>query len=143
VLLFARFFCCRSSIFYHFLLYLSAISVVWMSIKSSARFLIPSQAKPVAVKRHRKRVRLKTNRVANDNIGFSVQEAQANKAFACHAVGISDGSTIFAEWPENQQEAFFRAAGGAKTDRNQMLLAIATVSHTHNKYNFGELKQNS
>jgi hypothetical protein len=26
-----------------------------------ARFLIPSQAKPVAVKRHRKRVRLKTD----------------------------------------------------------------------------------
>ena len=43
-----------------------------------ARFLIPSQAKPVAVKRHRKRVRLKTDTVANDSIGASVQEARAN-----------------------------------------------------------------
>ena len=38
------------------------------------RFLFPSQAKPVAVKRHRKRGRLKTDTVANDNIGASGQE---------------------------------------------------------------------
>jgi hypothetical protein len=43
-----------------------------------ARFLIPSQAKPVAVKRHRKRVRLKTDTVVNDRIGASVREALAN-----------------------------------------------------------------
>ena len=92
-----------------------------------ARFLIPSQAKPVAVKRHRKRVRLKTDAVANDSIGASVQETRANKVSACHAQLISDGGTIFAEWPENQQEAFFRAAGGANTDRNQMLLAETTL----------------
>ena len=43
-----------------------------------ARFLSPSQAKPVAVKRHRKRVRLKTDTVVNDRIGASVREALAN-----------------------------------------------------------------
>jgi hypothetical protein len=42
-----------------------------------ARFFIPSQAKPVAVKRHRRRVRLKTDTVANDSIGASGQKAQA------------------------------------------------------------------
>ena len=42
-----------------------------------ARFKFPSQAKPVAVKRHRKRGRLKTDTVANDNIGASGQEALA------------------------------------------------------------------
>ena len=42
-----------------------------------ARFLFPSQAKPVAVKRHRKRGRLKTDTVANGSMGDSVQEAQA------------------------------------------------------------------
>jgi hypothetical protein len=49
-----------------------------------ARLIIPSQAKPVAVKRHRKRVRLKTDTVANDSIGASVPEALASnttKAF--------------------------------------------------------------
>ena len=56
-----------------------------------------------------------------------MQESRANKVSACHAQLISDGGTIFAEWPENQQEAFFRAAGGANTDRNQMLLAVATL----------------
>ena len=54
-----------------------------------ARFLIPSQAKPVAVKRHRKRVRLKRDTVANDSMGVSVQEALASDttrdAFAFHA----------------------------------------------------------
>ncbi len=43
----------------------------------SARFFIPSQAKPVAVKRHRRRVRLKTDTVANDSIGASGQKALA------------------------------------------------------------------
>jgi hypothetical protein len=41
-----------------------------------ARFLIPSQVKPVAVKRHRKRVRLKTDEGANDSKA-SVQDALA------------------------------------------------------------------
>jgi hypothetical protein len=38
-----------------------------------ARYLIPSQAKPVAVKRHRKPVRLKKDAVMNDSIGASIQ----------------------------------------------------------------------
>ena len=53
-----------------------------------ARLIIPSQAKPVAVKRHRKRVRLKTDTVANDSIGTSDQEALASNptsAFTFHA----------------------------------------------------------
>jgi hypothetical protein len=53
-----------------------------------ARLIIPSQAKPVAVKRHRRRVLLKTDTVANDSIGASVPEALASnstKAFTFQA----------------------------------------------------------
>jgi hypothetical protein len=42
-------------------------------------------------------------------------------------LGISDGGAIFAEWPENQQEAFCRAAG-ANADRNQMLFMAVAVA---------------
>jgi hypothetical protein len=53
-----------------------------------ARFLIPSQVKPVAVKRHRKRVRLKTDALVNDSKA-SVQNAVAihttSNAFAFYA----------------------------------------------------------
>jgi hypothetical protein len=74
-----------------------------------ARFLIPSQVKPVAVKRHRKRVRLKTD------------------APACHTKWILDGGGIFAEWPESQQQAFCKAAGISNSDRNEVLLVIGIL----------------
>jgi hypothetical protein len=61
-----------------------------------ARFLFTSQAKPVAMKQHRKRGRLKTDTVANDSIGASFQEALATDAtldaFAFNTELISDGS---------------------------------------------------
>jgi len=99
-----------------------------------ARFLIPSQAKPVAVKRHKKRARLKTAAVVKDSIGASVQMSLSNNyshtildSFACHTKWISDGSAIFAEWPESQQEAFVRATRSANTDSNQIFLTITTL----------------
>ena len=80
-----------------------------------ARFLIPSQAKPVAVKRHRKRVRLKTDRVANDSIGTSVQEAQALPF--CH-IGCSGTSVMTAG----------AARGGNRSDCSSTGCAVSDAS---------------
>ena len=63
---------------------------------TTTRFLIPLQAKLVAVIRHRKRGRLKPGTVANDSIEALVQEALATDstlpdAFASHAEQRSTG----------------------------------------------------
>jgi hypothetical protein len=72
--------------------------------------------------------------VANDSIGASAQGTLAYHTShttledsACHTQLLLDGGAILAEWPENQQEAFFRAAGSAQTDRQQILMAVATL----------------
>ena len=58
-----------------------------------ARFLIPSLAKPVAMKRHKKRGRLKMAAVVKDSIGASVQETLAaccrGTSFIAVAVALS------------------------------------------------------
>ena len=61
-----------------------------------ARFLFPSQAKPVAVKRHRKRGRLKTDTVAKGSMGGLAQEELLSDASAVHAeLWIAGGSWTF------------------------------------------------
>jgi hypothetical protein len=71
--LFACYFCCRSYIIYHVLLLLSATLAIGCPLFS--RLLIPSQAKLVAVKRHRRQGRLRPDTVANDSVGDSVHGA--------------------------------------------------------------------
>ena len=82
-----------------------------------ARFLIPSQIKPVAAKRHRKRGRLKTDTtVAYDSTGISLNGALAN------------GSTLevlaspFKLWIADGRLTFFIAMG--------IVLAVAGVVAT-------------
>ncbi len=60
-------------IIYHVLLLLSATLAIGCPLFS--RLLIPSQAKPVTVKRHRRRGRLRPDTVANDSVGDSVHGA--------------------------------------------------------------------
>jgi hypothetical protein len=75
---------------------------------SFACFLFPSQAKPVAMKRHRKRGRLKTDTAVKGSMGGLAKEALSCNTChtnpdvpACPTKQIADGDAIFAEWLES------------------------------------------
>jgi uncharacterized membrane protein YciS (DUF1049 family) len=93
-----------------------------------ARLIISSQAKLVAVKRHRKRGRLKTDTVATASIGSLAKDVLAKDitmdSCSLHKLWISDGIAIFSMWPKCQQDAFCKAARSSSTRHDQKFLAV-------------------
>jgi hypothetical protein len=99
-----------------------------------ARLLISSQAKPVAVKRHRKRGRLKSDTAVSDSIrGFSDSKhmslaSNISQNDVSISTRVSDGKATFSNWPESQRDAFSKAARYSDFKCDQMFLALATLT---------------
>jgi hypothetical protein len=99
-----------------------------------ARLLISSQAKPVAVKRHRKRGRLKSDTAVSDSIrGFSDSKhmslaSNISQNDVSISTRVSDGKATFSNWPESKRDAFSKAARYSDLKFDQMFLALATLT---------------